>query len=500
MARPTMRDVASTAGVSLKTVSRVVNSENGVRPATAARVEAAIAQLGFARNDVARSLRHGRANALGLVIEDVANPFYSAIARTVEDVAHARSHILITGSCEEDAERERELVLRLLRRSVDALLIVPAGDDHRYLQPELDDGTPIVFLDRPPRGVEADTVLLDNVGGARAAVAHLLAHGHERIAYVGDPPPLYTAAERLAGYRAALRDAGLPADEELVSAGPHDAASAERAVRDLLALPADRRPTALFTANNRNTVGALRALRDGDGTVALVGFDDFELADMLPVPVTVVRHDPAEMGRIAAEMAYLRLDGDDRAPQRRTIDVHRRGPRIRGAARAMTPTAIKLPPNPIRHFYRGGPAIAELRGIDVGGDHSPEEWIGSATTLFGESERGLSRMPDGGLVRDALAADPEGWLGAAHAARFGAEPRAAGQAAGRRRAPARPPPSRPPVRARAPRTGLRQDRGVDRPRGARRRGGGRRLARGRRGGHAARAGSTRRTTTPCSAR
>ena len=161
MARPTMRDVASTAGVSLKTVSRVVNSEIGVRPATAARVEAAIAQLGFARNDVARSLRHGRANALGLVIEDVANPFYSAIARTVEDAAHARSHILITGSCEEDAERERELVLRLLRRSVDALLIVPAGDDHRYLQPELDDGIPIVFLDRPPtlssRTVSAST-------------------------------------------------------------------------------------------------------------------------------------------------------------------------------------------------------------------------------------------------------------------------------------------------------------------------------------------------------
>ena len=122
-----MRDVASTAGVSLKTVSRVVNGEAGVKSDTAARVEAAIARLGFSRNDVARSLRHGRANALGLVIEDVANPFYSAIARTVEDAAHARSHILITGSCEEDAERERELVLRLLRRSVDALLMVLLG-------------------------------------------------------------------------------------------------------------------------------------------------------------------------------------------------------------------------------------------------------------------------------------------------------------------------------------------------------------------------------------
>jgi LacI family transcriptional regulator len=319
VARPTMRDVASTAGVSLKTVSRVVNQEAGVKADTAARVEAAIARLGFARNDVARSLRHGRANALGLVIEDVANPFYSAIARTVEDAAHARSHILITGSCEEDAERERELVLRLLRRSVDALLIVPAGGDHRYLLPEIGAGTPIVFLDRPPRGVEADTVLLDNEGGARAGTEHLVHHGHERIAFVGDPPTLYTAKERLAGYRAALTEAGLEPDDDLVATGSHDAAAAEQAVRDLLALPERRRPTALFCANNRNTVGALRALRDAGDGVALVGFDDFELADMLAVPITVVRHDAAEMGRIGAALAYARLDGEEGLPQRRII-------------------------------------------------------------------------------------------------------------------------------------------------------------------------------------
>jgi LacI family transcriptional regulator len=314
-----MRDVATTAGVSVKTVSRVVNGEPGVSPVTAVRVDYAIAELGFTRNDVARSLRSGRAGALGLVIEDVANPFYSAIARAVEDAAHARGHILITGSCKEDPTRERQLVLRLLRRLVDALLIVPAGTDHRYLIPELSARVPIVFLDRPPRDVDTDTVLLDNVGGARAGVEHLLRQGHERVAFVGESPDLFTACERLAGYRAALSEAGLVPIEELVRTGAHDADQAERSVRELLDLPPARRPTALFASNNRITVGALRALREAPRPVALVGFDDFELADMLATPVTVVRHAPEEMGRIAAELAYARLDDHVPHPQRREI-------------------------------------------------------------------------------------------------------------------------------------------------------------------------------------
>ena len=313
-----MRDVATAADVSIKTVSRVVNGEPGVSAVTAARVGAAIAHLGFARNDVARSLRSGRAGALGLIIEDVANPFYSAIARAVEDAATERGHILITGSCEEDPTRERRLALGLLRRLVDALLIVPAGSDHRYLLPELID-TPIVFLDRPSRGVAADTVLLDNVGGARAGVEHLLRQGHERIAFIGDSSELYTAGERLAGYRAALADAGREARDELIRGGSHDAAHAAHSARALLDLPPGRRPTAMLCANNRNTIGALRALRDAPARVALVGFDDFELADMLATPVTVVRHSPEDMGRIAAELAYRRLGGDAGSPVHRTI-------------------------------------------------------------------------------------------------------------------------------------------------------------------------------------
>ncbi len=165
----TMRDVAEHAQVSLKTVSRVINGEPGVASETAARVMQSIADLGFRRNDLARSLRQGSTSAtLGLVIEDVANPFYSAVVQAVESAARERGFLLITGSCEEDPRRERELIEALMGRRVDALLLVPAGRerDHQWIEREVLQTTPVVFLDRPPRGIEADTVLVDNARGA----------------------------------------------------------------------------------------------------------------------------------------------------------------------------------------------------------------------------------------------------------------------------------------------------------------------------------------------
>jgi LacI family transcriptional regulator, galactose operon repressor len=312
--RPTMRDVAQRAGVSLKTVSRVINDEAGVAAETAARVSDAIAALGFQRNDLARSLRHGRSSAtVGLIIEDVANPFYSAVAQAVETAARERGLMLITASCEEDPEREREMVTALLRRRVDALLVVPAGREHRWLQ-DAAAGTPVVFVDRPPQDIEADTVLLDDVGGARKAVEHLIAHGHRRIAYASDAGAVWTARERFAGYTQAHEAAGIPVDDSLVRRGTHRADEAEAVVTDLLSLPEQERPTALFTANNRNTVGALRALSQTGGQTALVGFDDFELADLLGA--SVVRFEYAALGRQAAALAFGRLDGDEGPPQR----------------------------------------------------------------------------------------------------------------------------------------------------------------------------------------
>jgi LacI family transcriptional regulator len=263
--------------VSLKTVSRVVNSEPGVRPETAALVSEAIERLGFRRNAVARALRRGQpSHMLGLVIEDVSNPFYSKIFRGVEEIARNVGFLVITASSGGDPEREPELVKLLCERRVDGLLVVPAADNHRYLLPEVGAGTGLVFIDRPPALIDADAVLLDNVGGARSAVRHLLELGHRRIAMIGDEKRIFTAAERLHGYRDALAAAGQPFDPSLVRLGAHDA----------------------------------------DQRAALVGFDDFELAESLATPTTVVAYDAEELGRKAAELLLLRLAGDQRPPQR----------------------------------------------------------------------------------------------------------------------------------------------------------------------------------------
>jgi LacI family transcriptional regulator len=305
-----MNDVARLAGVSIKTVSRVVNAEPGVHADTAVRVLAAIERLGFRRNVGALNLRRGSSTGtIGLVLEDVANPFYSGLTRAAEKVARRFGRQVLTGSSDEDAGRERELALEFCARRVDGLIIVPAGRQHGYLLPEITSGTPVVFVDRPPGDVLADTVLVDNVAGTALAVEHLAAHGHREIAFLGDTPTIFTAAERLTGFREGCAKAGVPFDERLVTMGPHT----QESISDTL-----RNATAVVTGNNRITVLALRALAGTKNRPALVGFDDFELADLLNPPVTVVALDPAELGRAAAELLFARLDGD-REPPRRVV-------------------------------------------------------------------------------------------------------------------------------------------------------------------------------------
>ncbi len=315
--RPTMHDVARLAGVSVKTVSRVVNGESAVRPSTRQRVETVIAELGFLRNDGASQLRSGRTDIIGLIVEDLGNPFYSTLAGAVERVTRRNGHLLMTGSGEGLSEQERSLEAAFLSRRVAGMLVVPTESDHTWLTREAAARTPVMFLDRPAGGVEADTFLTDNEGGVRSAVEHLVAHGHRRIAFLGDDPDFWTAARRLDGFRAAVEALDLPADR--VAMGPHEPAElAER----LLAWCQDPQPvTAVITGNNIVTVAALRAMRVAALDLGIVGFDDFDLADLLDPAITVVAQDPALMGEQAAHRLFQRLAGEAGPPRTVTLST-----------------------------------------------------------------------------------------------------------------------------------------------------------------------------------
>jgi LacI family transcriptional regulator len=316
-----MRDVAARAGVSLKTVSRVVNGETGVSAALAERVRRAVDELGFRPDTGARSLRRTdrRTCSVALLLEDVSNPFSAAVVRSVEDVAGARGVIVFCGSVDEDAERERELVRAFVARRVDGLLLTPASADQSYLAPELAAGTPVVCVDREARGLPLDSVLSTNADGVAAGVRHLLAGGHRRIGYLGDLATIATARQRYAGFRAALAAAGVPADRRLVTQGLRDPAAA--AVAATVMLRRAEPPTALLAARNTITVGAVRALRAAglEHSVALVGFDDFPTADLLSPAVTVIAQDPAAIGALAAQVLLDRISGDVAPPRVRMV-------------------------------------------------------------------------------------------------------------------------------------------------------------------------------------
>jgi LacI family transcriptional regulator len=311
-ARPTMRDVAALAGVSFKTVSRVINGVSTVDPGLAARVNTAADRLGYRRNLTASNLRRGdgRTETIGLLVEDVANPFFASLMRAVEDAARERGVLALIGSLDRDADRERRLAGAFLDRRVDGLLIAPASQDHSYLLRERQAGTCLVFVDREPRLLDADAVVSDNRAGAISAVAHLLAGGHRRIGYLGDRMTVATAAQRYDGFTRAIEVARVPLDERIVWRDTNSVESAIVATTNMMRLPDP--PTALFTSQNLLTIGASRALRALGlaDTVALVGFDDFPLADMLNPGITVVAQDVAGLGKLSAELLFRRLDGD----------------------------------------------------------------------------------------------------------------------------------------------------------------------------------------------
>ncbi|MEU7745918.1 LacI family DNA-binding transcriptional regulator [Nonomuraea sp. NPDC049158] len=303
---PTMADVARRAGVSLKTVSRVVNQEPHVSAPLRRRVQEAISALGFRRNEAASRLaRRATMLTLGLVMENISNEFYSRLAKAVEAAAADHEALVVFGSYEERPERERMLVESMYARGVDSLIIVPSAADHGWLGEH--GGLTTVFVDRVPNGLEqADVVLLDDVRGGRMATEHLLGHGHRRIGLVSDDDGLSSVHDRASGYRAALRAAGVAVDESLVVRGVFDPWRAGQEVTRLLSL-ADP-PTAFFATNNRAAIGILQALRERPERPAFVGFDDFALAEVFNPGVTVVRYDVTRLGRSAVDLLLAPSD------------------------------------------------------------------------------------------------------------------------------------------------------------------------------------------------
>ncbi len=311
--RPTMREVAALSGVSLKTVSRVINGESGVSAQLVDRVVEAARRLDYQQNLTASNLRRngGKTRTIGLLLENVANPYESVLHRCIEEFARDRGVTVLAGSLDEDPERERDLALEFISRRVDGLIVMPAGgSDHSYLANERRSGTPMVFVDRPAVHLDADIVLTNNLLGSRQAVERLVSMGHRRIAFLGDMPSLFTATERFDGYQEALDRAGIPTEADLVRRGLRSSEQAQEAVEDMFSQR--HVPTAIFASQNLVTIGAIRALHRMrlEHTVALIGFDQLPLVDLLSPGVTTVEQDVAAIGAAAAELLFRRLDGD----------------------------------------------------------------------------------------------------------------------------------------------------------------------------------------------
>ena len=310
--RATMHDVAALAGVSLKSVSRVVNREPGVSEALTRRVTSAVSELGYRHNLAASNLRRRgqRTASIGMLVQDLSNGFCSETLRAVEDRARERGVVVMAASVDEDGERERELVRGLVSRRIDGLILMPTGPDLSWLEADLASGLVAVTVDRKPAVPEIDGVVVDNQGAAAEAVGHLLAHGHRRIAFLGDLLSISTATDRRDGYRAALRAAGVTPDPALERADLHSREDARAATNELLAL--DEPPTDIFVARNVICEGALMALQQRHLTreVALIGFDEVSVAEMVDPAISVIRQDTYEIGTRAIDLLLSRLDGD----------------------------------------------------------------------------------------------------------------------------------------------------------------------------------------------
>jgi LacI family transcriptional regulator len=320
----TIREVAEKAGASVTTVSHVINETRHVSDEVRLRVLDAMKELNYRPNALARSLRMGQTHTLALILPDSANPFFADIGHAVEDCAFQLGYSVILCNTQGDPRREFLYVDVLSKKQVDGIIFVATGEQVASLNFLQSRAMPVVVVNRDLSTIEVDLIFTDNLQGGYLATHHLLTLGHRRIACIAGPSDLTLGADRVAGYRRALEEAGLAYDERLVLAGDYQPASGFRVTHDLLS----RRdpPTAIFACNDLMALGALRAAVEAGCRVpadlSIVGFDDIELARYTNPPLTTIAQDKAEIGAQAVRRLVERITAKHGPFQRSTLPTH----------------------------------------------------------------------------------------------------------------------------------------------------------------------------------
>ncbi len=298
-------DVAQATNTSIKTVSRVLNGHPRVSDETRTRVQEKMTELGYQVDVVARSLRTGVDNVIGLVVPKIGDPFFAELVEEVEEEANRRGIGVIVGSTHWELDREVDLVQGFKQRRVAGMIITPQDADYGFVK---DSSMPIVFVDRAPRNVKGEVIRVDDKKGAELATNHLIKHGHTKIAFIGDKLRIKTSKLRFDGFKSAMADAGIAINDDYIINNAENAELAEPVFEELMKL--DNPPTAIFCAKSEISIGIVRAMHRINRTdIAFFSFDDFTMADSLQPAVTILDHSPRVLGRAAIKRLLERMDG-----------------------------------------------------------------------------------------------------------------------------------------------------------------------------------------------
>ncbi len=314
-----IKDVADKAGVSVATVSRVINNNPNVKARLKQRVLQAIEEIGYQPSGIARSMRNQSLPVVGLIISDIQNPFFTSMVRAVEDTALENGYTVLLCNSDEDPKKEQLYIDVMARERVAGIIIIPSRSESCPALKKLK--VPIVVVDRKLRDIRTDTVLLDNVAGSKLAMEHLIQLGHRRIGLVGAPTSASVGADRFLGYQKALQDHGIEVDQSLIQMGDFKEPGGYRATLRLLEL--ERKPTAVFAANNLMTMGMLKAVREKGVRIpedlSVIGFDDMPWLTLITPPMTTVGQPVYKMGAEAARLLFERLSSGPEKPPSRIV-------------------------------------------------------------------------------------------------------------------------------------------------------------------------------------